>query len=168
MPSIGLVTHEIRIENLRFLWKQKAFCMIKTNVLQNYGISFPFRSGTVNVKQKIEGMCLVYQSLVRDEIFCLRQKINLFQEWRVIFLTACPVAYHISGLFRLFPSCTGQISHMQHDIRVVNASERKQRQDMERIELEKRELLEILKSLRDEMELSKSNCKKKEPRITAL
>ena len=53
---------------------------------------------------------------------------------------------------------------------------RNQRQDMVRIVLEKRELLEILKSLRDEMESSKNNYKmchsgakkEKEPRITTL
>ncbi|XP_072024705.1 RING finger protein 151-like isoform X2 [Amphiura filiformis] len=80
----------------------------------------------------------------------------------------------VGGMHQHIEELRSQVSHMQHDIRVLNASERKRRQDMERMDLEKRELLEVLKSLKEEMETSKNNCRvchgtsKKETRITAL
>ena len=59
---------------------------------------------------------------------------------------------------------TGQVDRLHHDVRLLGALERKRGQDMERLELEKKELLEVLKALKEEHELAKANtC-----RITAL
>ncbi|XP_038069070.1 E3 ubiquitin-protein ligase NRDP1-like [Patiria miniata] len=74
------------------------------------------------------------------------------------------MVHKISEMQQQMDELKRQVEHLQHDVRLLSALERKRGQDMERLELEKKELLEVLKALKEEHELAKANtC-----RITAL
>ncbi|XP_033626469.1 E3 ubiquitin-protein ligase NRDP1-like [Asterias rubens] len=74
------------------------------------------------------------------------------------------MVHKISEMQQQMDELKSQNDRLFHDVRLLSALERKRGQDMERLELEKKELLEVLKALKDEHELAKTNtC-----RITAL
>ncbi|XP_071959097.1 E3 ubiquitin-protein ligase NRDP1-like [Antedon mediterranea] len=76
----------------------------------------------------------------------------------------------ISGMQQNVDELRGQLSNLQHEVRLLNAMERKRRQDMERMELEKKELIELLQAIRLENETAKSTCRqcKRNERITSI
>ncbi|XP_071477772.1 E3 ubiquitin-protein ligase NRDP1-like [Diadema antillarum] len=106
--------------------------------------------------------------LLRSEMICKQEDMRHEMQLRLDSQRAHMVE-KVAVMHQTMDQLRGDITSLQHELRVLNALETQRRQHMEALELERKELMELLKSLK-EGETAKNTCRMctRTEKITAL
>ncbi|XP_041454644.1 RING finger protein 151-like [Lytechinus variegatus] len=106
--------------------------------------------------------------LLRSEMICKQEDLRHEMQLRLDSQRAHMVE-KVGTMHQTMDQLRGDITSLQHELRVMNALETQRRQHMEALELERKELKELLKSI-NEGETARSTCRvcKKTEMVTAL
>ncbi|XP_063951195.1 RING finger protein 151-like [Lytechinus pictus] len=106
--------------------------------------------------------------LLRSEMICKQEDLRHEMQLRLDSQRAHMVE-KVGTMHQTMDQLRGDITSLQHELRVMNALETQRRQHMEALELERKELKELLKSI-NEGETARNTCRvcKKTEMVTAL
>lgn len=106
--------------------------------------------------------------LLRSEMICKQEELRHEMQLRLDSQRAHMVD-KVGTMHQTMNQLRGDITSLQHELRVMNALETQRRQHMEALELERKELMELLKSLK-EGDTARNTCRicKRTEMITAL